>query len=821
MPLQIVAAARLVAVGRLASAASAGPSGLRTQANLLRKLYQKRWNHGSAPQPDEEAVRRIRNIGIIAHVDAGKTTTTERMLYCSGLTRRVGRVDEGSTVTDFMELEKQKGITIQSAAITFQWPPEALPDYQATINLIDTPGHQDFRFEVDRCMPVLDGAVCIIDGVEGVEAHTERVWSSAQEFSIPRLVFVNKLDREGASFRKSVRDIAARLGSMPVVCQIPWYVKDKFVGVVDIVDKVAYRWTLDPVSERATLAKTPLSEMDNKEMLNEVARARENLVNVLADHDEASMEQLMEDVDTLSSKVIKKSLRSVISKGDGAVVPVFAGASLRQVGVEPLLDAVVDYLPSPLDRPLPMIRNGSELMPFEKAIQGTRMAPVISCVSNVFKVMHHPKEGTLSFVRVYYGYIKGRCPQFNTDTQEHLRPKALVQVSADKIERLTTLHAGQIGALKEIKGTRTGDTLVVTTSGAAIHGPRRHIKIRPPNVPPAVAFIAIEPFGSVAADEVRRALTEMTREDPSLRWQHDDKTDQFVLQGMGKLHLDISVHEMKKRYKLNAAFGPVSVEYKETLDDPSDPVRVTYDKPLAGRIGNVTVSVSVEPLSHVPITPPDAIARNGNFYRANVEMETPFATHPMRSVSEELARHMINGAFAGMARGPKRGSPMHDCLVTVTLRSGDEKTSSPGHFAAAARQGVQEILRDALQNGSVSILEPIMKAVIVCPQSAAGQVQHDLTSAAGGTVLDVKDVSDDVSIVADVTSVYTPPDPYETVTTMREKTTTRRVQITAKVPYKELMEYDEQLRSRTGGRHSMTMDFDSLDRVSAHREKGL
>ncbi|KAL5615392.1 hypothetical protein BROUX41_005439 [Berkeleyomyces rouxiae] len=843
MPSQILAALRQSVTGRTINQAH-----LRSQAQFLaRTCVQHRWSHGAAPQPDKAAVDHIRNIGIIAHVDAGKTTTTERMLFCSGITRRVGRVDEGSTVTDFMELEKQKGITIQSAAITFKWPPlgpgqkappkpassdEATAEEKKpqlplnhTINLIDTPGHQDFRFEVDRCMPVLDGAVCIIDAVEGVEAHTERVWASAKQFHIPRLVFVNKLDREGASFRKSVRDIASRLGAKPVVCQIPWYIKDKFVGVVDIIDRVGYRWVSDNNSDRTKMFKVSLDTIETEGIVDEVKKARENLVNILADHHEANIDALMEDVDTLPSSVIKASLRHVVCNGKGKVVPIFAGASLRQIGVEPLLDAVVDYLPSPNERDETEVRNDTEIMPLSEAIKGPRMSPVIDSVSNVFKVMHHPKEGILTFVRVYYGIIKGRCPQFNTHTQEHLRPKALVQISADKVERITELHAGQIGVLKDIKGTRTGDTLVTIKSGAPIHGPRRHLKIRPPEVPPAVAFIAIEPFGTMAADAVSKALAEMSREDPSLRWYHDEKADQFILQGMGKLHLDITVHEMKRRYKINASFGQVSVEYKETVDDPIADTRVTFNKPLAGKEGCVSASVTIEPLSFVPIPPADSVSRNGNIYHVKLAQDNPYEIQPSRTLTEELKKHLINGAYAGMARGPKRGSPMHSCMVTISLRQGDPQVSSHGHFAAAARSAVQEALREANSYDGISILEPIMKVEIVCPQSAAGQVQHDLTSAAGGVVLDVTDVSESYESAGgeftDLTSVYVPPDPYESVTSMKEKTTTRRVQIVAKVPYKAIMEYDEHLRSRTGGRHSMTMAFDCLDKVALHREKSL
>lgn len=667
---------------------------------------------------------------------------------------------------------------------------------------------------------MLDGAVCIIDGVEGVEAHTERVWSSAQEHNIPRIVFVNKLDRDGASFRRSVMDIGTRLNCMPIVCQIPWYNKEEdFTGVVDVLSRTVFQW-----ADRKLTVSPFTPEMDPN-LAKELDLARENLIAVLADQDEVIMDLFLEAPETITNQHIKDAIRRVVSTGDGAVVPVFAGASLRSIGVEPLLDAVVDYLPSPDERPEVVVRSGTKNLPLSEVLKKTvdrgghqRLAAVAS----VFKVFNHPKEGLLSFVRIYAGHLPKNAAPWNTHMLQVERPMGLVQIDAAKTHNIDQLGTGQIGALRGLKFARTGDTLITTVGHKAVPDEAKHIQIRPPEIPPPVAFLAIDPFGLVAANELQTALQNTSREDPSLRWSRDEKTDQFIIQGMGKLHLDVIVHGLKQKYKIDAAFGDIEVDYKEYLSSPTRSHEAVFDRVLANKAGTVVCSAVLEPIEehHRGSLLESTVEREGNIFHIQIPLpesgDLPF--NP-----EESRQQMLNGAIAALARGPRRGSPVHGCHITLTLDIEATKTPSGGHFSGAARRAVQDALKDAYTKGQIGILEPIMKVIITCPESAAGVVQHDISAAAGGHVLEVKDLSGEIVTEGsvDVSSIYAPPDPYDAITSLKKKSTMRRVQITAKVPFKEMIDYDSHLRSKTGGRHSMTMSFDSLAKVTGYRDKNV
>ncbi|KJZ79868.1 hypothetical protein HIM_00582 [Hirsutella minnesotensis 3608] len=808
----------------------AGCGSLQASSRLLRA----RGFHTSVDRraPHDTLLENTRNIGIIAHVDAGKTTTTERMLYYSGVTQRVGDVDSGNTVTDFLELERERGITIQSAAITFHWPlPENCPSgsLPKTVNLIDTPGHQDFRFEVDRCLPILDGAVCIIDSVKGVEAHTERVWSTAHDHSIPRIVYCNKLDREGASFRKAVLEIGTRLKGWPLVCQIPWWEKEEFVGVIDVIDGVGYRWK----SERQKIRYGPEElkqalESSNRALIEETQIARQRLVEGLADFDEAIMDEFLAENENIPGPILKQAIRRAIRSGDGRLIPVFAGSSFRHIGVEPLMDAVADYLPSPSERPAVEVRAGSSkhrLVDLLAVEDKKKSRSNVASVASVFKVFNHPKEGTISFVRVYHGTLARNASSFNTNLLFQERPLGMVQVSASKTQDVQQLSVGQIGALKGLKKARSGDTLITTTNGKPVADGLRNIQIRPPEIPPPVAFLQVDPYGNVAAQELQTALESASREDPSLRWTRDPQTDQFTVQGMGKLHLEVSIYNIKQRHKLDAEFGQVEVDYKECVTVPTKPHYAMFDRPIASKPGKAACTVTLEPLEDTDHGLSDmTLEKDGNLFEIDIPGS---ATSEEFAFDEEEARQqLLNGAIAGLARGPRRASPVHGCLVKISLDTSDEGLSSPtgGHFSSAARTAVQAALRDAFDNGQIGVLEPIMLAHITCPETTAGTVQHDITAGAGGHVLEVADRSAESTgdELIDVSKIYAPPDPYDSVTSLRgKKSTDRMVEIVAKVPYKEMLDYDNHLRSKTAGRHSMTMSFDSFAKVVGHREKGL
>ncbi|KAH8201286.1 hypothetical protein TruAng_004530 [Truncatella angustata] len=780
-----------------------------------------------AGQQHDAAISKIRNIGIIAHVDAGKTTTTEAMLYNSGATRHLGNVDHGDTVTDFLPMEMQRGITIQSAAITFRWPtPERVkPDGpEHIVNLIDTPGHQDFRFEVERCIPVLDGAVCVIDGVEGVEAHTERVWSSAQEFKVPRIVLVNKLDRDGASFKKSVQDIGVKLGGMPIVCQIPWWENDTIKGVVDVITRSVVSWGGGGKDDPDELAKRIPPFQD------EIDRARENLIEKLCEYDDDLLELWTEQGKDLPADAIRKAIRRVIRDGEAKLIPVFAGASLKNIGVSPLLDSVNYYLPSPQDRPGLDVRVGASIMPLAQIISDSKSSKIppkqrtpIEAVASVFKVVNDPRRGMLVFARVYHGEIRRNIPMWNSNLQDFERPLSISQISAKNHIDIPTLSSGQIGAFTGLKRARTGDTLLVYGGNKVPMGNFAHVKIRPPDIPPAVAFLVLEPLTLSATKALETALDNLSREDPSIRWSLNDKAEQYTVSGMGKLHLEVARDRLENHYKLEAHWGGIEVEYKECVTMSTGTHRAIFDRVIAGRTGKAACSVEIEPLdpSEIEDLAKMYTERDGNIIKVNFSDEMPVDP-------EEVRPHLVNGAIAALARGPRRSSPLNQCLVTITFDAATDYfgQTSPGHFVSAANQAMRTALKEAHKNGIVGILEPVMKVSIALPETAAGAIQHDLHSARGGQVLEVRDLQDTVARDGgqiEASDIYAPPDPYEFTTTLREtrKGSLRMLEIIAQVPLAEMLDYDSHLRSKTAGRHSMTMHLDTFVKVTGSREKSL
>ncbi|GAP82625.1 putative elongation factor g [Rosellinia necatrix] len=795
----------------------------------------------AAVQP-ENPIKYIRNIGIIAHVDAGKTTTTEQMLYNSGALRHAGNVDHGDTVTDFLPMERQRGITIQSAAITFNWPkrdahvPKSQPHI---INLIDTPGHVDFRFEVERCMPILDGAVCVIDGVEGVEAHTERVWSSAQEFRIPRFIFVNKLDREGASYKKSIQDIGLKLNGMPLVCQIPWWENDVMKGVVDVITGrvVSLAGSADSPEQCSEIVV-------NQAIKDETARARERLVELLCERDDELLELWTNHGKDLPNEPIQKSIRRVLSNGDGSLIPVFAGSSLKNIGVVPLLNAVNDYLPSPLDRPELEVRNGEKTQRLGEILHPPQVSkkqkePHAEALASVFKVVNDARRGMLTWVRVYHGVLKKNTPLWNTHLQGFEKPLNIMQISASQNVEVPYLTPGQIGALTGLKTARTGDTLMVMSSNKPPPQKLSHVQVRPPEIPPAVAFIVLDAYTPTGAKVLEIALENTSREDPSLRWSKDEKTEQYTLSGMGTLHLEIARDRLENHYKAEAIWGKIVVDYKESLSAPTAPTRAVFDKTVAGHTGKAACTVVIEPLEphQAEEAPPlsSDIERDGNVIRVR------FAGEEAHAFDVEATRqHLVNGAIAGLARGPRRASPMYRCLVTVTYDGATDLFGavSGAHLSGASRKAVKDALSAAQQQGTITILEPVMRVAIVCPESAAGAIQHDLHSARGGQVLEVRDLQESSSgggssssssaaaaaaDVINIDDIYAPPDSYEFQKSLREtrKGRLRMLQITAQVPLAEVLEYDGVLRGKTSGHHTLTMALDTFERVTGPREKAL
>jgi elongation factor G len=745
-------------------------------------------------------------------------------------------VDHGDTITDFLPLEREKGITIQSAAITFSWPlKHELTDGSEpkTINLIDTPGHQDFRFEVDRCLPVLDGAVCILDAVKGVEAHTERVWGSAQQSKIPRIMYVNKLDRDGASFRRSVLEVASKLGSWPLVCQIPWWSKDDFAGVIDVIDQVGIKWSsTGTMTKFSNLEKVLLQEDPN--LWAEVEKARLSLIEALSERDDELMELFMEHEKDVPSGPIKESIRRLINDGNGTVVPIVAGASLRNMGVQPLLDAVVDYLPSPQERPEVEVRSGTTKLSLSKAIEaaskqpkhGPPKQPPVGALASVFKVAHDPKRGMLSYVRVYHGILHKKDAMWNTNVHQFEKPLNMLQVAADKSLDVASLPTGHIGALTGLKNARTGDTIMTFPSHKAPES-LRGLQIRPPEIPPAVAFISIETYSLTETKNLELALSNISREDPSLRWNRDDKTDQFILSGMGKLHLEIAQDRLQNYYKVEGDFGSIAVEYKESVLSTVGPVRVEYDRTVANKAGKAACSATLEPLEahHRETLLESGFERDGNIIHISIPL--PSGGEAPGFEPEVVRQQLLNGALAALARGPRRGCAVTNSVVTITY---DYETDffgpvSGAHIVNAAIHAVRDALKEAHAEKSVGLLEPFMKVLISCPESAGGNIQHDISSARGGLVLEVRDSKEEARVDGgiDVSKVYVPPDPYESVQSLRatKKGANRMLEIVAKVPLRDTLHYDENLRGITGGRHSLQMELDTFERVTGPRERAL
>lgn len=762
-------------------------------------------------------------------------------------------VDHGDTVTDFLPMERERGITIQSAAISFNWPrPEDCKagDVTKTINLIDTPGHQDFQYEVLRCMPVLDGAVCVMDAVKGVEAHTERVWTAAQQFKIPRLIFVNKLDRDGASFRKSVLDIASRLKAWPLVCQIPWWAGDDFVGVIDIIKREGYKWTSG--GTRKTFNKDALRsalESENPALLAEIDVAREQLIERLCEVDDEITMDFAEHGADLSAETIKLSIRRAINDGNGVVAPVFAGASLRNIGVEPLLDGVVDYLPSPHERPPVEVRTSQgtrkmdELIAEEAAKLKNKAAKF--ALASVFKVISDPHRGMLSFVRVYHGTLQRNAAMWNSTQRISEKPLVMMQILANKHHDIPHLSVGGIGALAGLKQARTGDTLVISPEKAT-DTLVKSMQIRPAIIPPAVTFISIEPFSQTHEDTLEKALIDMSREDPSLRWHKDEKAGQYILSGMGLLHLEVAIDALKK-YKIDALFGTIQVDYKESLAAQTSPEKYAVDRPVAGKPGKTSCEAILEPLDadlqpsneswaaratrlgFTDLAGPEdfyhsSLERNGNIININIIRPID---DPKQFDLDIVCTNLQNGAVAALHRGPRRGYPMHGCNVEVVLDCTKDYfgAASSGHYQQAGYHVVRNALKHAHDRQMVGLLEPVMKADIVCPEAVAAQVRHDLSSRHGGRVLETEDLNEGASGEGeiDLEQVYAPPDPYESISTLRDqkKGATRMLKLKARVPLKDMLNYDQHLRSMTEGRHSIQMELDTFERVTASREKLL
>jgi elongation factor G len=618
-------------------------------------------------------MKTIRNIGIIAHIDAGKTTVTERVLFYSGLTHRLGSVDDGTTVTDFMPQERERGITIQSAAITSTWR-----DYQ--INIIDTPGHIDFTAEVQRSLRVLDGGVVVFDGVEGVEPQSETVWRQADRYGVPRICLVNKMDRVGANFGQAVGSIAKRLGANPVPVQMPIGVERDFFGVVDLIESKAIVYCGEDHTEPSVI-DVP------EELQSEFVLRREEMLEKLAELDDDLAERYLEG-EELSSDLLRTVLRKATLSGEA--VPVLCGTALRNKGVQMLLDAVVHYLPSPLDVP-PM--NGTDPQTGEEI--ACPADPDEPTAALVFKITTDPYMGRLAYFRVYSGVVRRGESLFNPSTGKRERIGRLVRMHADRREEVEEIGAGDIGAVLGLKATTTGETL----SDEA-----RPVVLEQISFPAPVIELAVAPRTKADQDKLSVALQRLMEEDPTFQVRTDEHLGQTVLAGMGELHLDVILDRMRREFGVDTKVGRPQVAYYETITRPAR-AEGRLVKQTGGRGQFAVVELEIEPQP----------SGTGFVFENEV-------------VGGAVPRQFVPAVRAGvrdaMAKGVLAEHPIVDIKVTLVDGKSHDVDSSERAFRRAASMAV----RKAVSQANPILLEPVMRLEVVVSDDHTGDVIGDLSA---------------------------------------------------------------------------------------------
>ncbi len=624
-------------------------------------------------------LEQIRNIGIVAHIDAGKTTTTERILFYAGLTHRLGNVDDGNTVTDWMVQERERGITITSAAITCAWR-------GTQINLIDTPGHVDFTMEVERALRVLDGAVGVFCAVGGVQPQSETVWRQANRYHVARLAFVNKMDRMGADFDRAVSEMKSKLGANAVPVMMPVGAAESYAGEIDLV-MMKYRRYLDAEGKQFEDVEVPAEHLDAATM------AREAMLEALAENDEVFMEAYLEDPEQPIEAVRAAMRRVVIAQ---TMVPVFCGSSLRNRGVQALLDGVVDYLPAPHERPAPVGTHMKTEAPAE--VEQSPDAPLSALV---FKVATDSYVGRLFFIRVYGGTLKRGQQVYNPRTKKRERIMKLLRVRSDDEEELEELKAGDIGAVVGLKQATTGDTLCMENAPIALMGV---------TAPEPVMFMAVEPKSTADKDKLIEALNTLAAEDPTCQTRVDGETGQMILAGMGELHLEILVDRLKREFRVAANVGKPMVSYYETVTATGS-ATFTFEREIAGKHHCATLTVEVTPLER-------GKGRQACISR-NAQKRLP---------REELCDIIIDALFDAIATGVLARYPMTDVKAEVIdCAIMDEEMASDVAFRSAAVMG----FRDAALAAKPEFLEPIMSLDIVTPPEYVGDIMGDINGRRG------------------------------------------------------------------------------------------
>ena len=631
-------------------------------------------------------LEKVRNIGIIAHIDAGKTTVSERVLFYTGVSHKIGEVHEGEAIMDWMEQEKERGITITAAATTCFWTPTHAnknKSFEHRINLIDTPGHVDFTVEVERSLRVLDGGVVVFDGVAGVEPQSETVWHQADKYKVPRVCFINKLDRTGANWEKDLASIRERLNPKAVPIQIPVGEEDQFSGVIDLITRKFISFSGDH-GEKINIADIPESEKEK------VKKYREEMLEMVASEDDAIMEKYLEGAE-LSESEIKNSIRK--STVAGIINPVLCGSALKNKGVQLMLDAVIDYLPSPTERGAVRgisPKTGEEI---KREVNDTEPFAALA-----FKVASDPFVGSLVFFRVYSGWLAKGSYVYNSIKGEKERIGRIVRLHANQREEVEEIFAGEIGAAVGLKNTTTGDTLCDED---------QPIILEQIIFPEPVISIRIEPKTKADQEKMGMALKRLSEEDPTFRIRVDQETAETIISGMGELHLEILVDRMKREFGVEANVGNPQVAYRETIKGKSE-AEGKYIKQSGGRGQYGHVRLRVEPLER----------------GAGFEFENELKGG---SVPQEYVPAVEKGVKEALERGVVAGYPLKDIRVIIYDGSYHEVDSSEAAFKIAGSMAVQECVKKA----SPIILEPVMKVVSITPEQFMGDVTGDLNAKRG------------------------------------------------------------------------------------------
>ncbi|GGZ53345.1 elongation factor G [Streptomyces subrutilus] len=685
---------------------------------------------------------KVRNIGIMAHIDAGKTTTTERILFYTGVSYKIGEVHDGAATMDWMEQEQERGITITSAATTCHWP---LDDVDHTINIIDTPGHVDFTVEVERSLRVLDGAVTVFDGVAGVEPQSETVWRQADRYGVPRICFVNKLDRTGAEFHRCVEMIKDRLGAVPIVMQLPIGAEADFQGVVDLVTMKAFVWSAEATKgEMYDIVDIPATHTEAAE------EWRAKLVEQVAENDDEVMELFLEGTEP-SVEQLHAAVRRIIigsGKGNGATITaVFCGTAFKNKGVQPLLDAVIRYLPSPLD--IEAI-EGHDVRDAEVVVK-RKPSDDEPLAALAFKIMRDPHLGKLTFVRVYSGRLEAGTAVLNSVKGKKERIGKIYRMHANKREEIAAVGAGDIVAVMGLKQTTTGETLC---------DDKAPVILESMDFPAPVIQVAIEPKSKGDQEKLGVAIQSLAEEDPSFHVHSDEETGQTILGGMGELHLEVLVDRMKREFKVEANVGKPQVAYRETIRKTVERHDYTHKKQTGGTGQFAKVQIAIEPI---------------------LEADGPAYEFVNKVTGGRIPREYIPSVDAGaqeaMQFGILAGYEMTGVRVILLDGGYHEVDSSELAFKIAGSQAFKEAARKA----SPVLLEPMMSVEVTTPEESMGDVIGDINSRRGQ------------------------------IQAMEERHGARLVK--GLVPLSEMFGYVGDLRSKTSGRASYSMQFDSYAEV--------